>query len=284
MPPQVSVIIPTYNRASVIQRAIHSVFNQNFGDWELVIVDDGSTDNTRELLAAYANCSKIRLFKTANRGVSAARNLGIRQASGNWMAFLDSDDQWLPTKLEKQMEESRKHPKIFIIHGDEIWIRRGVRVNSMKKHQKKGGDIFHQALKLCCISPSTVLIKKDLFDELGGFREDFPVCEDYDLWLRVTSRYSVGYIDDFLIKKYGGHQDQLSGQYKAMDYWRVLALSHCLSSMGLSREKQRQAKAELHQKGNIFLKGCRNHGNLKNFDKIFAILNVYSNDSINETD
>ena len=305
MNPQISVIIPTYNRASLIQRAIHSVFRQSFGDWELIVVDDGSTDSTQDTLISYTNHSKVRLFKTENRGVSAARNLGIRQARGTWIAFLDSDDEWLPTKLEKQMEESQKHPEIFIIHGDEIWIRKGLRVNPMKKHQKKGGDIFHQALKLCCISPSTVFIKKNLFEKIGGFREDFPVCEDYDLWLRITSRYPVGYIDDFLIKKHGDHLDQLSRQYKAMDYWRVLSLFYCLSPINpnpnpishklstvtaktsttrvhgkwrLNPKQQRQAKNELLKKGNILLKGYRKHENLKNFDRIFAILNFYGDD------
>ena len=177
MIPDVSVIIPTYNRASFISRAVESVLNQSFKKWELIIVDDGSTDNTQDILKIYENQTRIKLLKTKNRGVSAARNLGVRQALGYWIAFLDSDDQWLPEKLEKQMRESLKNPGVSIIHGNEIWIRRGVRVNPMKKHQKKGGDIFSQALGLCCISPSTVLIKKKLFDEVGGFRENFPVCE-----------------------------------------------------------------------------------------------------------
>ena len=282
MIPKVSVIIPTHNRASFVQKAVQSVFDQSFKNWELIIVDDGSTDNTQDLLKFHANHPKVRLLKTLNRGVSAARNLGVRQALGTWIAFLDSDDQWLPEKLEKQMDESRRNPKISIIHGNEIWVRRGIRVNPMKKHQKRGGDLFSQALKLCCISPSTVLIKKSLFDKVGGFREDFPVCEDYDLWLRITSCYPVGYIDDFLIKKYGGHGDQLSGRYRAMDYWRVLSLSYCLSSLPLPPEKQKQAKVELRQKGNILLKGYRKHGNLENFDRIFAILGFYGDDDITD--
>lgn len=278
MIPCVSVIVPTYNRASVLKRAVESVLSQSFCDWELIVVDDGSTDNTQDLLKSYVNHSKVRFFKTKNKGVSAARNLGVRQALGSWIAFLDSDDQWLPEKLEKQVNYSKKHRDISIVHGDEVWIRQGVRVNPMKKHQKSGGDIFAQALKLCCISPSAVFIKKNLFDKVGGFKENFPVCEDYDLWLRITGHYPVGYIDDFLIKKYGGHRDQLSSQYKAMDYWRVLSLSDCLSSVRLSPEKRRQAKSELRRKGDILLKGYRKHENLENFDRIFAILNFYRDD------
>lgn len=279
MTPRVSVIIPTYNRASVIRRAVESVFDQSFCDWELIIVDDGSTDNTRDLLKPYADHPRVRLFETENKGVSAARNLGVRRARGAWIAFLDSDDQWLPEKLEKQVGQSQKDPDIPVIHGDEIWIRRGVRVNPMKKHQKKGGDIFAQALRLCCISPSTVFMKKSLFDKVGYFKEHFPVCEDYDLWLRITGRYPVGYIDDFLVKKYGGHPDQLSSRHKVMDYWRVLSLSDCLCSVRLDPEKQRQAKTELLRKGDILLKGYRKHENLKNFDRIFAILNFYRDDN-----
>ena len=271
--PKISVIIPTYNRASVIQRAVNSVYGQSFGDWELILVDDGSTDQTHKLLKAFRQDSRFRYFKTENRGVSSARNLGLKQARGEWIAFLDSDDEWLPKKLEKQIQKARENPCFSIIHGDEIWIRRGVRVNPMKKHQKRGGDLFSQAVQLCCISPSTVFIKKNLFNKVGLFRVTLPVCEDYDLWLRITSRYSVGYIDDFLIKKYGGHSDQLSGKYKAMDYWRVLSLHNCLCSIQLSAEKRVQASVELHRKGNILLKAYRKHENLRDFDRIFAILN-----------
>ena len=268
---RVSVIIPTYNRRSVIDRAIGSVFNQSFGDWELLVVDDGSTDGTWEHLQQYED-QRVRLFRTENKGVSAARNLGIQKARGPWVAFLDSDDQWLAAKLEKQMVEAQKNPECPLIHGNEIWIRNGVRVNPMKKHEKKGGDVFSQALKLCCISPSAAMIKKSLLDELGGFREDFPVCEDYDLWLRITSRYLVGYVGDFIVKKYGGNRDQLSRRYKAMDYWRVLAISNCICCAHLSPEKCKQARGELHHKAGILLKAYRKHENLENFDRVFSLL------------
>ena len=185
-------------------------------------------------------------------------------------------------KLEKQIHKARENPNLSLIHGNEIWIRRGIRVNPMKKHQKKGGDLFAQSVRLCCISPSTVFIKKSLFEKVGFFKENFPVCEDYDLWLRITSRYSVGYIEDFLVKKYGGHSDQLSRKYKAMDFWRVLSLYNCLCSIQLTTEKRGLAKAELVKKGNLLLKAYRKHENLSNFDRIFAILNFSLDNKANK--
>lgn len=271
MSPKVSVIIPTYNRASVLNRAIDSVLGQTFKDWELIIVDDGSTDETSELLQSHSHES-LSIYRTSNQGVSAARNLGLQKAHGEWVAFLDSDDEWLPEKLAKQMAYAEAHPDILIVHGEEIWVRNGVRVNPMKKHQKRGGDIFGDAVKLCCISPSTVLLKKSLLLDLGGFREDYPVCEDYDLWLKITCKHPVGFIEDFLIKKYGGHEDQLSRKYFAMDYWRVKSLSHILGELKNDLNKYEVAQKELNKKSNVLLKGYRKHQNLENYQEVFEFL------------
>lgn len=267
MKPLVSVIIPTYNRAQTIERAVNSVLGQTMGNLELIVVDDGSTDETQEILKKF---QYIRVISTENQGVSRARNLGVQAAKGSWVAFLDSDDEWLPEKLAKQFHEASLKPECQLVHGDEIWIRNGVRVNPMKKHAKSGGDIFENALKLCCISPSTAMIKKSLFEELGGFREDFPVCEDYDLWLKVTARHPVAYVDDFLIKKYGGHEDQLSRRYKAMDYWRVVSMLDLLENSPLSEKKWEMLFKEVQKKSDILLKGYRKHQNLSQYDFIFS--------------
>lgn len=277
MDSKISVIIPTYNRASVLSRAVESVLAQSYKNWELIIVDDGSTDHTAEILKAYSQNPQIKIIRTSNQGVSAARNKAIGQAQGLWVAFLDSDDQWLEDKLEKQVEYTLKHPEIKIIHGEEIWIRNGVRVNPMKKHKKAGGQIFSQALKLCCISPSTVLVKKDLFNEVGMFREDFPVCEDYDLWLKICSKYPIGFVEDFLIKKYGGHDDQLSKKMKAMDYWRVLAIADCIKYQELTLEQKAEALSEFDKKTKILLKGYRKHQNLMSYDDVFNLRYFVSN-------
>jgi glycosyltransferase involved in cell wall biosynthesis len=272
MSPKVTVIIPTYNRASVLSRAISSVEKQTFTDWELIVVDDGSTDDTKSLIIKHLKNSKITSFFQNNRGVSAARNLGIKQSRGEWLAFLDSDDEWLPNKLQDQMDYLSKNSGFSMIHGEELWLRNGIRVNPMRKHKKSGGDLYFNSLKLCCISPSTVLIHKNIFNTFGNFREDFPVCEDYDLWLKLTAKLEVAYVETPLIIKYGGHEDQLSTKYRAMDYWRVLAMHDRLQSNQLNEQQKVETKKELLFKANLLLKGYLKHQNLDNYDRIYKII------------
>ncbi len=269
MPPKISVIIPTYNRKSWLGRAIASVLRQSWQDFELLIVDDGSTDGTFEALLEPIVDPRVRTFRTANRGVSAARNFAVQMSQGEWIGFLDSDDEWLPEKLEIQMRALAQHSDLRWIHSEEIWIRNGKRVNPKVKHQKKGGDIFSDALRLCCVSPSAVLLQKSILAEVGPFREDFPVCEDYDLWLKISAKYPVGYTEQALIKKYGGHEDQLSRKYFAMDYWRIVAMDS-LMQQGLSDSKKQLIVHELLKKAGILLQGYRKHGNLIDYDEIFA--------------
>jgi len=187
--PLVSVIIPTYNRALYLKEAIDSVLSQDFCDFELIVVDDGSTDATSDIIDSYNGA--FRYICQRHRGVSAARNTGISHAKGTFVAFLDSDDLWLPKKLSAQVDFFREHPEALICQTEEIWIRNGTRVNSKKRHKKYSGDIFEKALPLCIVSPSAVMIKKNLFDLVGLFDESLPVCEDYDLWLRISARYPV---------------------------------------------------------------------------------------------
>ena len=255
-----SVILPTFNRSSVIERAIDSVLNQSFTDFELIIVDDGSTDKTKTLLDRYDD--RIQYVFQENRGVSAARNLGVKQAKGKWLAFLDSDDEWLDKKLELQNKYIQNNPEIKIVHGNEIWIRNGVRVNQMKKHAKGGGDQFLRSLELCLISPSTVALRKDLYCHLGGFHEDFVVCEDYDLWLKITHQYEVGFIEKDLIKKYGGHEDQLSRQFYGMDLWRIKSILSLLKEYTLKAHQKEAALKILNKKMKILEKGALKHENL----------------------
>lgn len=221
----VSVIIPVYNRSQVVGRAIESVLSQSYKNFELIIVDDASSDETVEVLRKFENkYPQIKLIlKEKNEGVSAARNTAARLAIGEWLAFLDSDDEWLPKKLETQLQLYAREERP-LIHTEEIWIRNGVRVNQRAIHKKGGGDQFFRSLELCCISPSAAMIKKDLFWQLGGFDEYFEVCEDYDLWLRLTAKHLVSYIATAQIVKYGGHEDQLSRKYHGMDYFRLKAL------------------------------------------------------------
>ncbi len=275
----ISVIIPTYNRADIVRRAIHSVLTQQGAEFELIVVDDGSTDNTEELIhKLYLPNGKehhlgfgeapitpkafpIKFISQANRGVSAARNTGIAQAKGEWIAFLDSDDEWLPNMLAAQMNFFLKNPEYKICQTDEIWIRKGVRVNKMKKHEKEGGWIFEHCLPLCAISPSAVMIHRSLLDEVGRFNESYPACEDYEMWLRIASRYPVGLIEEEYLKKYGGHEDQLSHKYEAMDRFRVKALAETIASGILNPAQTQAAQAMYNEKLRILELGAKKRNN-----------------------
>lgn len=257
--PEVTVVIPTWNRAGSLRRALDSVFAQTRPPDEVIVVDDGSSDGTRRMVReGYPRASY--LFQE-NRGVAAARNRGAEKAGGDWLAFLDSDDEWLPRKLERQLHALGAQPEFQLCHTDEIWIRRGRRVNPMKKHAKSGGWIFQRSLELCLISPSSVLLRRDLFDFLGGFDESLPACEDYDLWLRITALHPVLYVDEPLIVKHGGHPDQLSRRFWGMDRFRIRAIDKLLEEDGLlSAEDRRAAVAALARKIDVYLAGARKRG------------------------
>lgn len=258
----ISVIIPSFNRSQTIKRALRSVEQQTTSrEFEIIVVDDGSTDDTQ--LMIQSEFPTVTYIFQANKGVSSARNLGLRSAKGQWIALLDSDDEWLPHKLTTQFELLEK-TGLKICHTEEIWIRNGVRVNQMNKHKKSGGWIFEKCLPLCAMSPSSILIHRDVFDEVGMFDESLPACEDYDLWLRITSRFEVAYIEQACINKYGGHEDQLSRQYWGMDRFRVLALQKILSSQSTSTLDVRYRELALNmleKKLKILLKGAVKHSN-----------------------
>ena len=255
----VSVIIPGYNRAHLLPRCLDSVLAQVFKPLEVIVVDDGSTDSTRSLLQdSYPG---IRLITQENKGVSAARNAGINAATGDWLAFLDSDDTWFPAKLGRQVQAVEASPGSNIVHTDEIWIRNGVRVNPQRKHRKYGGSIFKHCLPLCVISPSSVMIHRRVFDRVGLFDESLPVCEDYDLWLRISARMPVLFIREPLITKYGGHADQLSSRYRGMDRYRIRSIDRILNEVDLEPSDRSAAITTMTGKISIYLNGARKHNN-----------------------
>ena len=264
----VDIIIPSYNRKQLLKRAVSSIYSQSYTNWSLFIVDDGSTDGTSE--EDYGEKSQV--FKLdQNKGVSYARNYGIKQGQAKWIAFLDSDDEWKEDKLEKQINYALKNLTCSLIHCNEIWIKNGKLLEQKAKHKKQAGRIFIPCVDLCCISPSSVLIKREVFNTIGFFKEDFPVCEDYDFWLRYTSKYSVGFLDEPLLVKYGGHLDQLSQKYFAMDYWRVKALLPFLKDKNLSLEERQKVRQTLLKKTGILLKGYKKHNNFKNYAEVEKI-------------
>ncbi|MEA1947109.1 MAG: glycosyltransferase [Thermodesulfobacteriota bacterium] len=255
--PLISVIIPTYNRGWIIKEAIDSVLAQDFKDFELIAVDDGSTDHTFSILKSYSD--NIIVIRQDNHGVSAARNRGIAEASGRFIAFLDSDDLWMPRKLKRQVDFFNSNPDACICQTEEIWIRNNMRVNPKKRHKKPRGIIFEPSLALCLVSPSAVMIRRSLFKKVGGFDETLPACEDYDLWLRISCRYPVYLIDTPLIIKRGGHNDQLSAS-PGLDKFRIKSLKKIIESDLLSKTQHRAAVKTLKQKCVIYAAGCRKRG------------------------
>jgi glycosyltransferase involved in cell wall biosynthesis len=256
--PYFSVIIPVYNREEIVKRAIKSVLDQTFQDFELILVNDGSTDNTYDVLNSFAS-DNVKIINQDNLGVSSARNKAAQNASGKYLAFLDSDDEWLEHKLAKQFAYIQEFPNTKILHGEEIWIRNDKRVNPKKIHQKGGGDQFIPSLSLCLISPSTVVLEKESFFNMGMFREDFEVCEDYDLWLKYTSLYEVGFISGPLIKKYGGHNDQLSQKYHSMDLYRVKSMLWILENRKLEPDSLEALIKVLTKKVEVLTLGYKKH-------------------------
>ena len=252
-----SVVIPTFNRLASTEKAVLSVLNQTFPAEEVIVIDDGSTDNSSKILSKkYPN---LKWIFQENHGVSHARNQGVENASGNWIAFLDSDDTWEPTKLEKQVEFLQSRSDLSLCHTDENWIRNQNPVKPPAYLNKSDVDIFSKSLIRCIICPSSVVMQKSVFTELGKFREDLPVCEDYDLWLRTIIGYKIGYLPLKLVTKYGGHQDQLSIQYWGMDRFRVQSLEALLKNSALQYDKRIKIIETIIQKLSLLAQGFAKH-------------------------
>ena len=272
---EISVIIPTYNRCDLLKRAINSVIKQTITPKEIIIVDNGSTDQTYQMVSSLF--PEINYFIEKKRGVSAARNKGILESKSKWIAFLDSDDAWKPTKLEKQMEYSVfNQDKYRIIHTDETWYRNKKFLNQLKKHKKSGGNIFKNSLQLCCISPSSVVLKKQIFEDYGLFDENLEVCEDYDMWIRITAKEEVGFLDSPLVLKYGGHSDQLSKKFWGMDRFRIKSLEKNLKNEHFSKSQKINVLDTLIEKLTIVSDGALKRGNKEIFKKYNGKLQDWS--------
>ena len=259
-PPLVSVILPTFNRAWTLKDAVDSVLNQDYPYIELIVIDDGSEDNTQELLGRYKN--RVVILKQENSGVSAARNAGIKNSHGEFIALLDSDDTWDKRKISCQVEFFKRHPEALICQTEEIWIRKGKRVNPKVKHKKPSGMVFEASLELCLVSPSAVMMRRQLFDLKGYFNEEFIVCEDYDLWLRVSATLPVFLIDKPYTIKRGGHTDQLSS-FHSQDKFRIRSLLNLIRSDSLTPVQAAKAKKVFKKKCTIYGNGCIKRGRNK---------------------
>ena len=258
---KISVVIPTLNRINTLQRALDSVINQTYKPAEIIVVDNGSSDGTLKFLRE--KYPKITILTENKIGVSSARNKGIKKSINQWIALLDSDDAWHPRKLEIQTSMLDSALKEYnLIHTDEVWFRNNKHINQMKKHKKQGGYIFERCLSLCCISPSSVLLKKKILDKVGLFDESLPVCEDYDMWLKICSSEEVLFAQDKLTYKYGGHKDQLSKSYWGMDRFRIKSIENIIKNFDLTYSQKKQAKKELIKKLKIIINGAFKRNNL----------------------
>lgn len=268
---EVSVIIPTFNRSSMVLRALQSVLEQDYPNFEIIVIDDGSSDDTRSRIPGDG---RIKLLVHAsNRGVSAARNTGIRYCSGRFIAFLDSDDYWLPAKLARQMAFFGAHPSAVACQTEEKWIRRGKKVSPQKRHKKPSGDIFERSLELCVVSPSSVMLRRNLFDEVGLFDERLPACEDYDLWLRIACRHPIHLIPEELSVREGGRHDQLSAAFAGMDLFRIRSLVKLLEYSPLTAWQHAAVVETLVRKSKIYANGCIKRGRVEEGDFFHSLSN-----------
>jgi glycosyltransferase involved in cell wall biosynthesis len=258
----------------LIGRAVDSVLKQTMGDFELIVVDDGSTDGTGEL--PLFSDKRISYYKlTSNSGVSKARNFGVEKSLGTWIAFLDSDDEWFPGKLENQLRWIMHNPQYKIVQTKEIWIRDGRKVNPPLTHQKSGGDIFLASIERCMVTPSSVMLTRELFDETGGFDETLQACEDYDLWLRITSAYPVGLVDEYLLNRYGGHNDQLSSAVMVLDKFRIRSMVKLLHRGELTAEQNLAVRENLCKRSMIVANGFLKRGNRELYERFEFIAESY---------
>jgi glycosyltransferase involved in cell wall biosynthesis len=261
----ITVIIPTFNRRLFLEQAIRSVLAQAASGLELLVVDDGSTDGTDILVRKFAAHADIpmRYIRQENRGAAAARNLGIMNASGELICFLDSDDRFLPGKIARQ-QQVLEESACLVSHTFEQWLRRGVHLNQKRKHLPPDGDIFAACLPMCVVGMSTVMVRREVFARYGLFDESLPCCEDYEYWLRVSAGERFRLVPQPLTVKNGGRDDQLSVIHRAgMDKFRIRTLVKLLESCPLNEDQYRMTVRELQRKCEIYGKGCIKHGRIE---------------------
>jgi glycosyltransferase involved in cell wall biosynthesis len=265
---QVSVVIPTFNRWPMLGEAVASVIAQCCIDFELIIVDDGSTDETAARLSHLAEQCAVaqipfRILRSRNHGPAAARNRGVSLARSSLIAFLDSDDLWNPYKLKRQVDQMRRRPGCRVLQTEEIWLLRGIRVNPGLRHRKRDGDFFLDSLRTCLVSPSAVMMHTRVFVELGGFDEDMRAAEDYDLWLRLLLEHPVELLREPLVIRRAGHPGQLSAAVPAIDRFRILALLKLLQRSDLNGHRREAVCDVLIEKCRIYGKGAVRRGNTR---------------------
>jgi glycosyltransferase involved in cell wall biosynthesis len=259
--PEISVIIPVYNRPYLLSEAVISVLDQTHSDFDILIVDDGSTDTTPETIKTLAaGDSRIKTLTLDHTGYAGlVRNRGAAQTDSRYLAFLDSDDFWLNNKLQLQRDQLAA-TGLKISHTREKWIRNGLEVSQAGQKHNREGYVFQEALKKCILGPSTVMLDRVMFEETGGFREDLEIAEDYELWIRMTALHPVCYLDIPLTVKKAGHDGQLSEKYGQIEIFRIWALQSLADNPLFSSMQRDLLAKELTAKAGIYAKGCRKRG------------------------
>lgn len=206
--PEVSAVIPAYNAARYLGEAIDSALAQTFRDLEIIVIDDGSTDDTARVVARYGG--SVRSISQPNRGVSSARNRGIEESRGRYVAFLDADDVWMPAKLQRQLEALRENPQTRACYSAHLWVddrlaplreNRGPRRGTALEDLLRTGNVVG--------SPSSVIVERSIFSEVGGFSDAFSLCADWEMWVRIAARTEFAYINEPLVQ-YRVHADSMS--------------------------------------------------------------------------
>lgn len=295
--PKVSVIIPTYNRASLIPRALDSVLSQTFKDYEIVVIDDGSVDNTQEVIKPYWD--RIKYVRQKNGGISAARNRGIQESTGKYIAFLDSDDYWAPEKLEIQAGILDQNPKIGIVYVRMPIVNEHGQILGMKPNGVSGKN-FQELLRVWGDLPtSSVMTRRECFDRLGMFDENLPPMEDIDMWIRIAHDYELHEIEGKTLAYYWRHDHQItqdlikvySGLVKVHDKilrtfkdiprelitQKLVKNQYTLSRVYYSKQKMKEAFVNLSQSiARYPLVGALFIENTDNFlQKLFKIIKPY---------
>jgi len=239
--------MPTFNRAKFLPEAIDSVLSQTYADLELLIVDDGSEDNTTSVLEPFLRDERVRYFYQDNQGQSYARNVGLKHAMGDFVAFLDSDDIWKPEKLEKQLAVVRAHPDADIVHGDEEIIDEQCAVTSLLNMARYSGRITRYLLADNSVSITTALVKRRCFDEMGGFDTSVGVADDYELWLRFSARYRFHY-EPGIVASYRVMDDQISSDKRRRLAANEMIIRNFLTKYGdqLDRKDKRWGLARFY--------------------------------------
>lgn len=257
MPFETAAIIPHFEREELLAQALDSVVRQTEPPAEIIVVDDGSRRPPEAVCRRYG----ARLLVIDHTGKpGAVRNRGAEAAESKWLAFLDSDDLWLPEKLKRQRQKLESQPMMTLCHTREIWLRGTKTVSQKKQKHLREGDVFPDALRKCIIGPSTVMLSKTVFEKLGGFDETLEIAEDYEFWLRWTDHFPVAYCDEPLVVKRTGDWAQLSEKYGQIEIFRIEALFRLLDK-GLSIEQHRRMLLdEVRRKITIYCHGCRKRG------------------------